>query len=155
MRVWNSGYDLQRSDASETAPVAPLKLTEDHPSGSFVIAPATIAAAPPILSVSITQVMNPEKTPVEIFVYLVRWDEGPMPAERILMGQFGLFPPDHPASFTLRSSAAFQKLRASGAASQTSKILLMLELKPISGKKSLTNVELTMAPPEWHTEKRN
>jgi hypothetical protein len=155
MEHQNPADEEKRHDAIGIVPVAPLKLTDDHPSGSFVISPATIAAAPAILSVSIIRVVNPEKTAVEVFVYLVRSDVGSTPIERILVGQFGLFPPDHPASFMLRSSGAFQKLQASRSASASRKVLLVMELKPISGNKTLTKVELTVAPPEWRADKRD
>lgn len=145
----------QRPDTIGSVPVAPLKLTNDRPSGSFQLSPETIAVAPPALSISIIQVVNPEKTAVEIFVYLARAEAAVAPAERIPVGQFGLFPPDHPAGFTLRSSNAFQKLRMERPTSKPSRVWLVLELKPISPTRPLTKIELTVAPPEWGTEKRN
>ena len=147
--------EQQLTDAVPTVPAAPLKLTDAGPSGFFPIAPKTVIAAPAVLSLSVTQVVNPEKAAVEIFLYLVRFDSEHTPKEKIFVGQFGLFPPDHPARFTLRSSGAFQKLLAAGPAPNSNQVRLLLELKPISGKKPLSKIELTIAPPEWAPEDRH
>jgi hypothetical protein len=144
-------YIGQRSDSISTVRDTPLKLTNLNPSGFFPLAPGAVAAAPPLLSLAIIEVVNPEKAAVQILVYLVPSDGGPTPKEKILVGQFGLFPPDHPARFTLRSSDAFQKLSAANSTSRN-QVRLLLELKPLSQKRSLPNIELTIAPPEWRTE---
>jgi hypothetical protein len=150
----NTVDEEQRSEASGTMPVAPLKLTNAHPSGTFRIPQETTAAAPSVLSLSVVEVVNPEKTPVEIFVYLVRSEEGPTPKEKTLVGQFGLYPADHPASFTLRLSGAFQNLQAAGLSLKSARVELELELKAINKGKPLTKVELTVGPPKWLSEER-
>jgi len=148
----NPVYGEQPGTAAPTVSVSPLKLTNDNPSGSFPIATETVNAAPPFLSVSIIQVENPDNVAVELFVYLVRSEGSLAPQEKILVGQFSLFPPDHPARFTLRASNAFQKLQESRPASKSVQVRLLLELKAIRGKKPLPRIALTVIPPEWHRD---
>ena len=127
-------------------------LTNEHPAGSFLIAAETVASAPPILSLSITKVINPDKTPVEILVYIVRSEKGATQAEKVPISNFSLYPADHPAGFLMRASGAFQKLAAAGPASATSEVRLVLEMKRIQEAKPWTRIAITVAPPQWRSE---
>jgi len=131
-----------------------VTLTNDHPEGSFLIAPEILASPPPVLALAITQVINPNNTAFQLFVYLsyhpgAEEKRSPVPA-KILVGNVGLYPPDHPGGFLLRSSTAFRKLRAAN--SNPADVRLLLEMKRIHEGTPWTPVEVTVAPPEWRTE---
>ncbi len=96
--------------------------------------------------------MNPDKTPVEIFVYLARAGSGSTQPEKAPIGNFSLYPADHPAGFLMRASGAFHKLAAAGPASATSEVRLVLEMKRIDEAKPWTKIAITVAPPQWRSE---
>jgi hypothetical protein len=127
-------------------------LTNDRPVGSFSVAAETLASAPPILSLSIPKVMNPDKTPVEILVYFARSEKGSTQLEKVPISNFSLYPADHPAGFLMRASGAFHKLAATGPASATSEVRLVLEMKRIQEAKPWTRIAITVAPPQWRSE---
>ncbi len=134
--------------------LAPLTLTNDRPVGYFPIAPETLAGAPPILAVSITRVVNPDETAFGIFVYLSRAEKGYPEPERILVGNFSLYPADHPGKFLMRSSLAFRKLEAAGSLSKSSQVRLVLEMRRLREMKPWTPVAVTIAPPDWQGAER-
>jgi hypothetical protein len=132
---------------------APLTLTNERPTGYFHLDPETLASAPPILTVRITRVVNPGETPFQVFVYLsYQSGAGRTEPEKILIGNFGLYPPDRPAGFLLRASTAFRKLKTTG--SRPTNIRLLLEMKRIHPKSPWTPVAIAVAPPEWRDEPR-
>jgi hypothetical protein len=125
-----------------------VTLTNDRPAGYFPLDAETLASAPPFLVLRITRVVNPGRTPLQIFVYL----SYPPPAgrtepERTLIGNFGLFPADRPARFLLRASPAFHKLKTT--CSKPTDVRLLLEMKRIHPKEPWTSIEVVVAPPEW------
>ena len=125
-----------------------VTLTSDRPTGYFPLDAERLASAPPILALRITRVVNPGLTPFEIFVYLsYPPGDGRREAERILIGNFGLYPPDRPAGFLLRASTAFRKLKTTG--SKPTEVRLLLEMRRIHPKEPWTTVEVDVAPPEW------
>lgn len=134
-----------------------VTLTSSHPSGSFPVAERTVAAAPAVLVVRVTKVVNPGMASFGIFIYL----SGPPATEaaqegrlskpqKFQIGQFSLFPADRPAGFTLRASPAFARLKE--AHSKPGGVRLLIELKPLRKTQSIGQVEVTIAPPEWRTE---
>ncbi|HMD98694.1 MAG TPA: hypothetical protein VKM93_15350 [Terriglobia bacterium] len=140
------GYQDQR----EAAPPR-VMLTNDRPSGYFPIDQQTLASAPPILVVRITSVVNPDRTPFQVFVYLSYQSRaGQSEPERILIGNFGFYPPDHPSAFLLRASTAFRKLKTTS--SRPTDVRLLLEMRRIHEAKPWTPVEVTVAPPEWRDQ---
>ena len=129
-----------------------VTLTNDHPTGYFVLDPKAIASAPPVVAVSITRVVNPGKTPFQVFVYL-SYESGVGEkgrTRRILVGNFGLYPPDRPGGARLRASNAFRQLKA--ARPEPAGVRLVLEMKRIREKRPWTPVEVTVAAPEWRAE---
>ena len=130
---------------------AHITLTNDQPTGSFPLNPETLASAPSVLTITLTEVVNPDKLPFQIFVYLSyhsqSGEEVSTVEKKILIGNFGLYPPDHPASFHVRSSTAFRALKSSG--SKPSEVRLLLEMRRIHETSPWTPVEATVAPPEW------
>jgi hypothetical protein len=148
-----SGYGSATSPdciVSQKEPVG-ISLTNERPTGSFSIDPEALASAPPILKLTVSQVVNPNELPFQIFVYLsLDSQPGGTPGthqERILIGNFGLYPPDHPASFLLRTSRAFSKLKTMTA--NPTNVHLLLEMKRIHEASPWSLVEVTVAPPEW------
>jgi|ERR1022692_3130183 hypothetical protein len=138
---------------------ATLTLTNDSPSGFFALGEKTLASAPPILALTITKVVNPAQTGLDISVYLSFQPPSSSagakePGEKVLIGNFSLYPPDHPAGFLLRASEAFSKLRAAGAVSRLSPVQLLIEMKRIHEGTPWTPVELVIGPPEWRSEAR-
>jgi len=137
---------------TERKPAAPLVLTNDRATGSFPISPETLAAAPRTLSVSISKVTNPEKTPFEVLVYLSVRRAAPAEPHKILIGNFSLYPPDHAAGFLLSTSQAFQKLQADGASAKSLKVRLLVEIKRIHEDKPWTPIAITVPPPKWRDD---
>jgi hypothetical protein len=70
--------------------------------------------------------------------------------QKILVGNVGFYPPDRPAGFLLRSSRAFAELKRS--TTKPSDVRLSLEIKRLHESKPWTQVEITVAPPEWKSE---
>jgi hypothetical protein len=109
------GQGLDGGAQGQTEPTR-VTLTNDHPEGTFLIAPEILASQSPVLALTMTQVINPAKTAFQVFVYL-SYQPGseekyrPAPA-KILLGNVGLYPPDRPGGFLLPSSTAFRKLKA-------------------------------------------
>jgi hypothetical protein len=131
----------------------PVELTNSQTKGSFAVSPDTLVSAPPVLALSFTRVVNPANTPFVVFVYLSY-----RPAEtegtasrRILLGNGSLYPADRPGGFRLRASAAFAKLKAAKATD----VRLMLEMKRLRPAEPWSQVEVTVAPPQWLSEGGN
>jgi hypothetical protein len=127
-------------------------LSDQHPLEHFPVAPEIVASKPAALFVSITKVVNPKQTPIEIFTYLAQVQKPGAKGEgahglKILVGKFVLYPPDRPARFQLNSADAFRKLEGSRAA--TGEIQLLVEMRRVRESDPWTPVELTLAPPEW------
>jgi hypothetical protein len=142
----NSG---DRSNASQG--VAPVTLTNDRPTSSFALDAQTLASAPAVLKLTLTKVVNPAKLPFEIFVYVSYQADNDAKTstgkEKILIGNFGLFPPDHPATFSLAAFDAFRTLKAKSL--KATGVRLLLEMKRIHESAPWTHVEVTVARPEW------
>lgn len=150
-----AGVQSQEARDKRQTTLSPIMLTNDRPTASFAIEPETLASAPAVLALSITKVVNPAKIPFGIFVYLSPAGEKGCPkSEKILVGNFSLYPPDHPAGFLLRASNAFRKLEAEGPRSRSSEVRLLLEMKRVRETKPWTPVEVTVAPPEWRSDER-
>ena len=148
----------QAAPTQSTRPAQPTQvvLTNEHAEGSFPIAPEILASPPPVLALSIPLVINPEKTPFQVFVYL-SYQPGLGAKHRvepvkILLGNVGLYPPDRPGGFLLRASTAFAKLNT--ASPQPAEVRLLLQMKRIHPTKPWTQVEVTVAPPKWEAEPR-
>jgi len=131
----------------EQSSVAPLVLTTQRATGSFSIGADVVASAPAVLELSVTKVVNPDRSGVGLAIYLVpaagNQDDT---ARRILVGNPSLYPADSPNRFILRTSAAFQKLSGGGAAKPAR---LIVELQRLNEKQPWNQVELTIAPPKW------
>ncbi len=151
------GQSLDGHADPKQATLTPVTLTNDCPEGSFLITPEILASPPAVLALAMTQVVNPAKTPFQVFVYLSYQPSsaekrGPAPV-KILLGNVGLYPPDRPAGFLLRASTAFRKMK--GASSKPTEVRLLLEMKRIHARKPWTPVDVTVAPPEWRTEAKS
>lgn len=128
----------------------PLTLTNERPTGSFPVRPETLASAPSILEVSITKVVNPAATPVAMFVYLLpAAKKGKAEPERVLVGNFSLYPPDQPGKFLLGLSNALEKLEGKNSASKSGEFQLVVEMQRLDDTRPWTEVEVTIDPPKW------
>jgi len=141
----------QRVDpsASQVRP-EPVELTNSQTKGSFALSPNTLASAPPVLGLSFTRVVNPANTPFVVCVYFsYRPGETAGTARRrILLGNGSLYPADRPGGFRLRASAAFAKLKAAKATD----VRLALEMERLHPAEPWSQVEVTVAPPQWRSE---
>jgi hypothetical protein len=141
----------QQADPSQVAPVA---LTNSQPVVSFAVSPDTLVSTPPVVALSFPHVVNPANTAFSIFVYFSyrssdSASEKPnTPPEKVLVGNASLYPADRPGGFRLRASDAWAKLKAAKA----TEVRLVVEIKRIHPTKPWTQVELSVAPPEWQGE---
>ena len=100
-----------------------------------------------------TKVVNTAAAPVAIFVYLSPVGKKGQPEpEKILAGNFSLYPPDRAGSFLLHVSTAFSELRAKGWASSSKEIRLVLEMKRLREAQAWTPIEITVSAPKWSHE---
>jgi hypothetical protein len=146
-----------RSQDQQHLTPTPVVLTNDRPTGSFPIGQETLASAPPILALTITKVVDPGQEAMGFFVYLSFRSSASssgannQPAsQKILIGNFSLYPADRPGGFLLRASTAFNKLKA--ASSKPTDVRLVLEMKRLHETKPWPSVAVTVAPPEWRDE---
>ena len=131
-----------------------VTLTSERPTGYFLLDPEMFASAPPVLAVRITRILNPSKIPLQVFVYLsyqtkAGGKRGTEP-EKILIGNFDLYPADRPARFLLCASTAFRKLKTTSP--KPTDVQLLLQMKRLHETRTRTPVEVTLAPPEWRSE---
>jgi hypothetical protein len=127
----------------------PLILTDQRTSGSFPIPPEVLVSQPRVLFVSITKVVNPQRSPFEILAYLQRVKESKAGGEKILLSSFSLYPTDRPAGFQLSTSDAFHKLAVEGAPSKPDEVRVVFEIRKFHETDSWAGLELTFAPPVW------
>ncbi len=129
----------------QPAAIGSLKLTNERPSASVELKQQTLDRAPAVLEASVTEVVNPEKTAVGVYVYLVvAGKESNKEDVRIPIGNFSLYPPDQPGKFLMRASGALEKLRS--AEKKSGSTLLVFELKRLHEDKAWTRVELSITP---------
>ena len=138
-------------DAGQKRPTQ-VKLTNERTVASFPVAQQLLEDAP-VLEVSVTKVTNPAETPVAIFVYLAPGGKKEQPEpEKILVGNFSLYPPDRAGIFLLHASTAFTELRKKGWASGSKEVRLVLELKRLRETQAWTPLEITIGAPKWSHE---
>jgi hypothetical protein len=145
-----SGAGQRTGEADGQEQAVQVVLTNSDPEVSFAISPDVVTAAPPVLALSFPQVVNPSNTAFQIFVYFSYRpaQKGSGAPLRILVGNAGLYPPDHPGGFVLRASKAFGTLRAEKATD----VRLVLEMKPLHHAAPWPPVEVTVAAPQWRQE---
>jgi len=153
--LWTSASVPQNSAGSSTERAShSVILTSQHPSASFAVAPEVVASKPPVLFVSISKVINPEQTSLEILVYLSRSENEGADGSRVLIGNFSLYPPDRPAGFQLSTSDAFRKLAASKSSQKERQVRVVFEMRRLHEGKPWSAVELTLPPPEWRSTRK-
>jgi hypothetical protein len=129
-----------------------VKLTHEHPSASLPVAADILASDPEVLEVSITKVENPAKTPMSIFVYLTTAKAGKSDAEKILVGNFSLYPADSGGKFVLSPRSALRTLSAK--TPKPNDAQLVFELRRIDQTKPWTPVEVTIEQPKWRAAEK-
>jgi hypothetical protein len=146
--VWTEG---QPADSDESQVQAEqVELTNSRPTASFTVSADTLVSSPPVLALSFPRVVNPANTPFAVFVYFSYrpGEKAGTALVRILLGNGSLYPADRPGGFRLRASAAFAKLKAAKATD----VRLVVELERLHPAEPWTQVEVTVAAPQWRGE---
>ena len=148
----------QRVEVQQPAPTpaqGEVTLTNEHPTGFFPLESNLLNNRPEILEVSVTKVRNPAASPVSIFVYLASdAKKGEAEPEKVLVGNFSLYPADRPGKFMLSPADAFRKLSETRKVSTAAEWRLVLEMQPPADSKPVPPVEVTIASPNWKGDKR-
>jgi hypothetical protein len=135
-------------------PVSPtVKLTPEHASASLPVAADIFQSDPEVLEVSITKVENTAGTPISIFVYLANGKAKKADAEKILVGNFSLYPADSPGKFMLNPRLALRTMLAKTPKPNDPR--LVFELRQIDATKPWTPVEVTVEQPKWRAAEKN
>ena len=124
----------------------PVTLTARQTSASFAVLPQILTRKPATLFISIPKVVNPDKSPFEILVYLKRNEKNA--SKRILVGNFSLYPPDEPGGFRLSTTESFRKL-GDVSESEGSNTTLVIDMRRIHETDRWNSLEVTISPPEW------
>ena len=137
---------VQTTKAVEARPASTVAkevvvLTTEHPAGSFKIDRALLSRPPEVLEISVTKVVNPTASPVDIFVYVSAAEKDKTDSEKQLVGTFSLYPADRPGKFMLSPAAAFRKFSET---SKSSTAELLFEMKVGAENKP---VEVTIEKP--------
>ena len=149
--------NVQNIQPGEARPVATAEkgvvtLTTEHPTGSIKLDPDLLKRSPEVLEVSITKVVNPTSSPIDVFVYLASPIERNKPElEKVQLGSFSLYPVDRPGKFMLSPGEAFRKLSETRKASSAEELQLVFEMKLPAEKNP--SVEVTIASPKWPDKK--
>ncbi len=147
--------DSQPKNTDPTPVGESVTLTNEHPSGSFPVEKQLLINPPEILEVQITKVVNSAATPLNIFAYLTTVGEKGKPEpEKIVVGNFSLYPADRPGKFMLGPAAAFRKLNEMKTVSNTNELQLVLEMQRVDETRPWTALELTFAPPNWRSKEK-
>lgn len=127
----------------------PITLTKDRPVDYFPIAPKALVSGPSILEVTVAKVVNPDKIPLELFVYLSAVQKkGEPKSESIPVGNFSLYPPDRPGKFLLSLSEGLEKLKTRAAA-KSNELQLIVEMRRLNDTQPWTRVAVTVNPPRF------
>jgi hypothetical protein len=140
-----------KSESSPTPAAETVTLTNQNPTGSFLLPGVLFKKPPPILEVSVTKVVNPASEPVTIFVYLSPRNPKDDAAERIAVGNFSLHPADKPAKFML-DTGSLQGVseRSNVPAAEAWQLVFELEKQ---GQQRSSPLEVTIASPNWKSDK--
>lgn len=142
-----------KSESSPTPSAETVTLTNQQPTGSFLLQAVLFKKPPPVLEVSVTKVVNPAAKPITIFVYLSRrngkGDDDA--ANRIEVGNFSLYPADRPAKFTLDTSAL--RTASEGRKFPAAKEWQLVFELDKQGQDGSSPLEVTIASPNWKSDK--
>lgn len=132
-----------------------VTLTEAQPVARTQLSASAREAPPSILEVPVIKIWTPQKMSFSIFVYLERLPSVPASTakQRVLLGNFTVFPPDQTGSYMLRSSSGFQKLKATSADLGQGQIVVVVEMKRTNPKQPWSPVRVTIGPLRWRSEK--
>lgn len=131
-----------------------ITLTNRRPSANVSIPPRILRNPLPILEVPVASVRNEKRTPFAIFVYLA-WKHGQpglSKRQKLLVGNFAVFPPDRPGRYTLRVSNAFRELSKNRKNLERLQLDLQLEIRRVHENRPWTSVEATIGPVRWLRE---
>jgi hypothetical protein len=126
-----------------------IALTNEHPTGSFLLPRDLLKRPPAVLEVSVTKVINPAARPINVFVYFASAKKAEPASAKIEVGNFSLYPADRPGKFMLDPASAFRKLaETKDATSKDWRVVFELERQEGSSQ-----IEVTIAAPNWKSEK--
>ena len=139
---------------TEQQPASPsVTLTPEHASDSLPVAASVLSSDAEVLEVPITKVVNPSRTPVAFFVYLSRNADGKVEPEKILIGNFSLYPADRAGVFLLDPGPAVRKF-SEKKQSGISEARLVFEMKRVDETRAWTPVEVTIEQPKWRAAEK-
>ena len=149
--------DCANSPATQSSVETPNKgqtrliLTSEAPSLSLPLDVKTFANSGAILQISIADIENPSLTPFSIVAYfeLKSATESGQPNSRIAIGSISPYPANMPGKFVVSAGDAVEKLSAVVQEQDSSTVMLILELQPISETKPLPAITVNLAPIEW------
>jgi len=139
-----------KTDESPASPA--VTLTDKRPSSSSPVPANVPAEDSKILEVEVTKVVNPELTPVTIFVFLFDSKKDKPEPEQNPIGTFSLFPADRPGKFLLNVAAA--NIGPTGLDDSQAEMRLLFKMKRVHENKAWTPVEVTIGQPKWRAEER-
>lgn len=143
---------LGEAQSGSTGAKDVVTLTTEHSTDSFKLEPGLLSRSPEVLEVSVTKVVNPTASPVDVFVYLTSSAQRNKPEpEKVLVGSFSLYPADRPGKFMLGPAEALRKFSETSNTAGAEDVLLVFEMKLPAEKKPL--VEVTIASPNWLDKK--
>ena len=145
------GVQSTQQNEARPAPTAArevVTLTTEHQTASFKIESDLLRRLPEILEVSVTKVVNPTSSSIDIFVYIASGEGNK--AERESIGSFSLYPADRPGKFMLSPAAAFRKFSETRKSLGAETVRLEFEMKLPDNK---PRVEVTIETPNWSDKK--
>lgn len=135
-------------------PVSPsVTLTPEHASDSLPVAASVLLSDSEVLEVPVTKVVNPSRTPVAFFVYLAQSSDGKVEPEKILIGNFSLYPADRAGVFLLDPRPAVRKFSEKKQSGITD-AKLVFEMKRVDETRVWTPVEVTIEEPKWRAAEK-
>ena len=131
-----------------------VTLTETQPEARIQLPSNTRSSPAAVLEVPVVRISNPDKMSFSIFVYLewCRPGEGPARNEKILVGNFTVFPPDRTGRYTVRTSTGFERLKTMGADLPRDQVVFLLEMKRTNPNKPWSTVVVEIAPLDWRSD---
>jgi hypothetical protein len=131
-----------------------VTLTETQPVARIQLPTSIRAAPPPVLEIPLVKISNPQEMSFAIFVS-VEWSrpaQGGAGKEKVLLGNFTVYPPDRTGNYMLRASTTFEKLKTLGADLSRDQIVVVLEMKRTNPSQPWSRVQVEIGPLRWRSD---
>jgi hypothetical protein len=127
-----------------------LVLSSEEPAAVVEIGAEELEHRHPVLSVSLSEVRNPERAGFDVFVELASGAGDPTPTT-VPLGHFSVYPADRPADFLLRADEAYAAMeRSEGVLGEGTR--LRIEARPIHGSRLPASFEVVIGSLRWLDE---